>query len=749
VPVREDELVREQDYVARLYARLDELREYTARRLREIRLAGASGTHQARSERDAFATRHEDRLAQLNAVDSGLCFGRLDFDGGERYHIGRIGLTDEHYDTMLVDWRAPAAQAFYRATSAERLGVQRRRHLQTRGRRVLGVSDEVFDLASLTDADRATLSGEAALLAAVSANRTGRMTDIVATIQSEQDRVVRAELSGILVVQGGPGTGKTAVALHRAAYLLYTHRQRLRGSGVLVVGPNPVFLRYIEQVLPSLGETGVLRATPAELVPGVTATGTEPAAVAAVKGDLRMAEVLAAAVRGLQRLPDEDIVVRYEQHDLVLTRSAVAAARSAARRSRGEHNRASGAFARALTDTLAEQLRSTGDSTARAAGSRSEPGWLRQELLASDELRSVLDRCWPERTPAQLLTELYADPAELAAAAGRSLRPAERALLARPAGAAWTPADVPLLAEAGTLLGDPAVDVRAAQRRRERDEAMKYAEGVLQLTDLAELGLVDPAMLAERWADNGPQETVVERAASDPNWTFGHVIVDEAQELSPMAWRMLVRRCPTRSMTLVGDLAQTGAAAGASSWAGALAPFAGNRWTLAELTVNYRTPAEIMAVAADVLAAIDPTLTPPTSVRSTGEQPAACRVPPDELPAALTRLVAGEAAVAAGGRVAVLLPVALAQALTPVVLAAEPAARSGPAALDAAVGVFTVPEVKGLEFDVVLLVEPAAIVAGSPHGLNDLYVALTRATKRLAVLHTSDLPDCLHRLHDR
>ncbi len=422
MPAREDELVREQQYVTTLYARLDELREQTMLRLREIRLAGASGTHQSRSERDAFATRHEDRLAQLNAVDAGLCFGRLDFDTGERYHVGRIGLTDSGHDTLLVDWRAPAAQPFYRATPAEALGLRRRRHLQTRGRQVLGVSDEVFDLESLTDADRATLSGEAALLAAVSAHRTGRMSDIVATIQSEQDRVIRAGLSGVLVVQGGPGTGKTAVALHRAAYLLYTHRQRLRGSGVLVVGPNPVFLRYIEQVLPSLGETGVLRATLDELVPGVTATGTEPAAVAAVKGDARMADVIGGAVRGLQRLPDRDITVRYGQHELRLTRSACAAARSAARRSRREHNRASGTFARALTDTLIEQLRATGDSSLRGG----ESGWLRRELLATDEVRAVLDECWSERTPAQLLTELYADPSVLAAAAGRALRPAER-----------------------------------------------------------------------------------------------------------------------------------------------------------------------------------------------------------------------------------------------------------------------------------------------------------------------------------
>src|SRR3954447_18290064 len=242
---RQVELDREQAYLTRLYSRLDELRDQTRARLAEVRRRGASGTPQNRSERDAFATLYEDRLAQLNAVESGLAFGRLDMRGGDRHHIGRIGLTDDRHDTLLVDWRAPVAEPFYRATPADAQGVVRRRHLRTRGRRLLDVEDDVFDLESMSDEDRATLGGEGALLAALTQRRTGRMRDIVETIQSEQDRVIRADLGGVLVVQGGPGTGKTAVALHRAAYLLYSHRDTLSRSGVLVVGPNAVFLRYI------------------------------------------------------------------------------------------------------------------------------------------------------------------------------------------------------------------------------------------------------------------------------------------------------------------------------------------------------------------------------------------------------------------------------------------------------------------------------------------------------------------------
>src|SRR4051795_8484916 len=286
---RQVELDREQAYLTRLYDRLDLLRDETRARLTDVRRRGASGTPQNRSERDAFATMYEDRLAQLNAVESGLCFGRLDMLGGDRHHIGRIGLTDEGHDTLLVDWRAPVAEPFYRATATDALGVVRRRHLRTRGRRLLDVEDDVFDLEALTEDELTTLGGEGALLAALSARRTGRMRDIVETIQLEQDRIIRAEPSGVLVVQGGPGTGKTAVALHRAAYLLYTHRDRLARRGVLVVGPNATFLRYIGQVLPSLGETSVVLGTMGQLFPGLDARRAEPPEVAEVKGRAEMA----------------------------------------------------------------------------------------------------------------------------------------------------------------------------------------------------------------------------------------------------------------------------------------------------------------------------------------------------------------------------------------------------------------------------------------------------------------------------
>ena len=292
-----------------LYGLLDQARERSERELASVRArGGAGGTHQARLERDVSAAEHEKRIAQLNLTERGLCFGRTDDDTQSTLYIGRIGLRDDDYELKLIDWRAPAARPFYAATPRNPVGLVRRRHIYTRRRDVTGVDDEVFDLDKLSDQDKSTLSGEAALIAAVSSARTGRMADVVATIQAEQDRVIRADLPGVLVVQGGPGTGKTVAALHRAAYLLYTHRRTLERRGVLVIGPNATFLRYIGQVLPSLGETDVVLHTLGDLFPGVHATDTrDPAAV--VKGDERMIRVLQQAVRDRQSAPRRDITV--------------------------------------------------------------------------------------------------------------------------------------------------------------------------------------------------------------------------------------------------------------------------------------------------------------------------------------------------------------------------------------------------------------------------------------------------------
>ncbi|WP_206025352.1 HelD family protein [Micromonospora zingiberis] len=735
-----------------LYQRLDDLREQASRRLtEELRVTG--GTLQARSQRDSAVQMYADQVEQFSAVENGLCFGRLDTDEGERRYIGRIGIfdTDGDYDPLLMDWRAPAARAFYLATAANPQGIRRRRHLRTRQRKVTGINDEVLDLATASPTAHEELTGEASLLAALNAGRTGRMRDIVETIQAEQDRIIRADLSGMLVVQGGPGTGKTAVALHRAAYLLYTHRRELSTRGVLLVGPNVTFLRYISQVLPALAETGVLLRTQGDLFPGVNARRTEPATTAAVKGQPVMVEVLTNAVRDRQRVPDEPLEIELPQREILLLDPAtVHAARDQARRSGRPHNLARAVFDIEIIHALAHQVAERIGADPLGGENlldEADLAEIRRELREEPEVRATLDELWPVLTPQRLLADLYASTDRLATAAPM-LTADERAALHREPGG-WTPADVPLLDEAAELLGE---DDRAAAARQQRLRALQreYAEGVLEIArgsrsidveDEADGGeilgvtdLLDADQLLER-QEEADRLTTAQRAAADRSWAFGHVIVDEAQELSPMAWRLLMRRCPSRSMTIVGDVAQTGALAGTPSWAQALAPYVADRWRLTELTVSYRTPAEIMAVAADVLAEIDPALQPPRAVRSSGFPPVSRTVPVDRLAPELVEVVTAEAAGLTDGRLGVIVPAARVDGLAAAVTGALPEAAIGEQPdLESRVVILTVAEAKGLEFDSVIVVDPDHIVAESPRGRSDLYVALTRATQRLTTL---------------
>ncbi|MFD9949073.1 HelD family protein [Nonomuraea sp. NPDC059023] len=705
---------------------------------------------QNRSERDTFADMYANRLARLWAVERGLVFGRLDHTEEGRLYIGKLGLTDDEQERLLIDWRAPVAQPFYRATPAAPMGVTRRRHLQTRGRTVVGVDDDLLDLDGISEADRATLNGEAALLAALDEKRTGRMRDIVATIQAEQDRVIRADLNGVLVVQGGPGTGKTVVALHRAAYLLYTHRERLERRGVLILGPNLTFLRYIEQVLPSLGETDVLLSTVGELYPGLNATARDRPPTAALKGDIRMAEVIARAVRDRQRVQRKPVQLPLGRYTLTIEPGMLDAARNKAVRSRRPHNQARTVFVRSILNALARQA---AKKIGKGLIDDDELADLREELRTEQVVRTALNRFWPYLTPQRLLLGLYGSPERLDYAAA-ALTPAERALLRREGGE-WTESDVPLLDEAAELLGEidekvlrasaaqAEEDLAAARQaeEHEREAELAYAREVLELTGLSDV--MEAERLAERQRGGGPYLTTAERAAADRTWAYGHVIVDEAQELSPMAWRALMRRIPTRSMTIVGDIAQTGSAAGARAWAEVLDPYVAGRWRQEKLTVNYRTPVELMAVAADVLATIDPELRAPTSVRESGATP--WSAPLTELPD-LVKAEVGE-----GGKVVVVAPDVLVGTLGASVAAAVPgtAVGGGAAALDAPVAVMGVADAKGLEFDSVIVTEPQLIVEQSARGSSDLYVALTRATQRLGVAHDRPLGPALSRLRPR
>ena len=764
------ELTSEQTAVTDLYRRLDAARELAVTRFRQA-LAMPVINPQSLGEREAAARFQGQRITALDAADHGLVIGRLDREAVEDaprqpLYIGRVGLAadDPAGDPALVDWRAPASRPFYTATPFRPEGVVRRRHIRTRGREVTAVHDEVLtvDVEALQD-ERvgSALTGEAALMAALTAERTGRMGDIVATIQSEQDAIIRSDARGVLVVQGGPGTGKTAVALHRAAYLLYTHRERLARSGLLVVGPTPTFLRYIADVLPALGETGVLLAGLGQLRPGLDARGTERQEVAEVKGRLAMADVLKAAVRDRETVPRgmRELVIdgiRIPLRPVDLTRC-----RTTARRASRLHNLGRPAFARALVEVVAQRYGDRIGADVRDGGNlldRRDVEALEAEIAAEPAVHRLVDELWPVLTPEQLLTDLYADPAGIRRAT-KGWTDSDCALLERPADAPWTPADVPLLEEADELLGydDSAERALAARRRRRaRDEAqdtldLLHGSRSTDLEDdeegeeLTAGDLLDADLLADRDADVDSR-TAAERAATDRSWVFGHVVVDEAQELSAMAWRLLVRKCPTRSMTVVGDLAQTGSLAGATDWGTVLAPHVSvGQWRLAQLTVNYRTPAEIMDVAADVLAAGGSTAAPPQSVRSTGVPPVAEQLSAEAL---LPRAVeVTTELVAAGGTVAVIVPPSRVADVVDRLARTFPSVSSGPAADSSAGPVVLEPvDAKGLEFDSVLLLDPQGLLDEGVRGHSDLYVALTRPTQRLTVLSPGALPAELSRL---
>src|SRR5690348_6606736 len=735
-----------------LYRLLDEARDRTERALAEtLGTGGAGGTFQARVERDFTATEQSRRLAQLNAVEHGLCFGRTDAeptaDRPGTLYIGRIGLRDDEHEPRLIDWRAPPPPPVTPPPPRAPPARTRRRHIHTRNRTATGVDDEVFDLERLSEPDRRSLSGEAMLIASITSRRTGRMSDVVATIQAEQDRVIRSALQGVLVVQGGPGTGKTVAALHRAAYLLYTHRRTLERRGVLVIGPNATFLRYISQVLPSLGETDVVLSSMAELFPGIKAAPDDHPEAAVVKGDTKMVNVLRRHVRNLQQVPDGDLEITADGVTMMLPRETVLRSRDRARGLRKPHNVARKLF---ITELLGALARAEARALARDLDPEDVP-YARARLWDEPEVRTALDGLWPYLTPQRLVAGLLAEEGAIRrAAAGFS--PAERAALHRPAAPdAWTVADVPLLDEAAQLLGtDDSADKRRRRAMdRERRAEERYAREVLEITQVGNEAfgastrlseLVDASTLADWNRDPGQQLTTAERAWADPDWAYGHVIVDEAQELSAMAWRMVMRRIPTRSLTVVGDVAQRGSAAGARSWAQMLDPYVKGRWREEMLTVNYRTPAEIMAVAADVLTAVAPGEQPPESVREEGVPPRAVRGL-EQIAAVVAAELEG---LEDGGRLAVIAPGAriagLAQAL--------PEAVPGDQAevLDSPVALLTVGQSKGLEFDRVVLADPVGILDQNPAGGHDLYVAITRATHRLTVVHDGDLPASLRRL---
>jgi len=738
----DEELAAEQAVIDRAYDRIEAMRDQ-ARRVADGMLdQGAGGTHSARLERDVRIHVTERRLAELRVGDAALCFGRTDHDDGERLYIGRMAVSDDTNDALIVDWRAPAAEPFYRATGRHPMGLTRRRHFVLRGRHLVGIDDELLDaelLGAGHDDDAMVLVGEGALLATLERSRTGHMGDIVATIQSEQDEVIRAPLPGILVVEGGPGSGKTAVALHRAAYVLYTHRFPLERAGVLLVGPNRIFLRYIEDVLPSLGEHTVVFATPSGLRPGTRVGAVDRPDTARVKGDARMVHVVARAVTQRQQALGQPVEIPWGRHRLTVSVADSARLVSRARRRSSAHNERRAALERLLVRHLVDQLVARGTNVADEArsdlqeGLRSEPGFV-----------AAVNAMWPALTPEAFLHRFLASPVLVERAGRGLLDAAECDALHRPASprtadVAWTDADVALLDEAAVVLGE-----RPLPRVRSNGAADDDGSYAIERA-LDDAGAFDPQMRADLRRRLEAEAADVDAEVPDlATRTFGHVLVDEAQDMSPMQWRMLARRCPSGSMTIVGDLGQATGSTAPTSWEEVVAQLPQRReLRIATLTVNYRTPAEVMEMAARVLAEAAPNIVPPIAVRQAGVDPVFSCADPDDVVGATARAVKAEVAEVGSGKVGVVAPTGLVDALAEAV--GPDLARTGADAgvLDARVAVLAPEMAKGLEFDAVIVVEPARVVAESPQGLRALYVALTRTTRRLHVVHSEPLPPAL------
>lgn len=722
------DLADEQAYIDNAYECLEASRK-VAWKLRDLTEADLGGTFQARFERNAFDEALIRRLTDLDLGSAALVFGRIDRvrdddgagllddvvvgevadgeagdDSGEQrlesFHIGRLAVADEDADPVVVDWRAPVAEPFYRATGREPMGLARRRHFAVEGRELLGIEDELFGEGhlgvghdeGLSESTGANLRGYSTLIASIERGRTGTLGDIVATIQSEQDEIIRSPQAGVLVVQGGPGTGKTVVALHRAAYLLYTHRFPLEDQGVLVIGPNRVFLKYIEQVLPSLGEAGIEQVVLSDLVPGVTfekrGDGGDSPLAARVKGDARMSDVIDHAVNDRERPLRDDLVVPFRSGYVRLRASDTARIVRNARRRFRRHNAARRWVEGECWSAMAATWR----------GDEVTPREVRSDVRSMPEVREALERLWPLLTPAELLHDLFGSTGLMRLAADGLLEEREYKALHRPRRESvddvrWTAADVALLDDAREVLGP-------------------------------------------KPGKNGKIDQY------DEIRTFGHIVIDEVQDLTPMQLKMATRRSLNGSLTVVGDLAQATGPLAPDDWDDVLEYLPDRKPArVIGLSVGYRIPQQIMELANRVMAVATPGLRVPDSVRVGDSSPRVIRV--DELIEGVVDEVAALRADMTGS-VAVVAPDDLcddiSDALSARGLEHGRAANSG---LDQSLTVVPVSVVKGLELDAVVVVEPSRIVSDQVHGMRALYVALTRSTQRLSVVHHDDLPDAL------
>ncbi len=696
------ELEQEQTYVDRAFELLEASKGLAAH-LRDTVESKKGGTHQARYERDVIEGQVARRLCSLEIGDRSLCFGRLDMEAGAddssadetpaTYYVGRVGVWDTEHNPVVVDWRAPISAPFYRATGRDPQGVHRRRHFASRGRQLLRIEDEYLseidlDATTIVDSAGRAIRGIGTVREFLAQSRSGQLGDIVATIQAEQDEIIRSELPGVLVVQGGPGTGKTVVALHRAAYLLYTHRFPLEQQGVLIIAPNRLFANYIEVVLPSLGEAGAVVATPAEMLDLATVTvkDFDDEATARVKGDVRMSKLIRKAIKDRQRPLKRDFSIDYWP-EFVFTTDQSRELIHKVRSQRLAHNVARQHIEEGFFSALADCAPDRTVDSDYPYDARS----VREDIGHTSEVRRALEWMWPSLSPQQLLKDLFGTRSLLALAGKNKFSEDELDLLriSRDDKQTWTMEDVPLL-----------------------DEAQYWLNGKSAIR------------------------------------TYGHVVIDEAQDMSPMQLRMFARRSLNGSMTMVGDMAQATSPLAPGSWEDLL-ELLPSKWNsrISELSVGYRLPAPICDYVSELLAEIAPEVKMPVAVQQEGEPP---------------RVVGGTDGDGDGGPGGGADPFGLAvEAVraelaqdaveTLVVVVADDQLSDCVAALEAAgidcataysgallkqVSVLPVRFIKGIEVDVAVVVEPRALLDQSSRGRQSLYVALTRAIRRLVVVET-------------
>ncbi len=702
----------ESAYVKMAYSRLEAIKDQARLAMTQVLEVEKGGTHQAKVERDVVVRSSLARLDALDIGDQALVFGRLDFmppaplSEGETYHIGRISINSETMDPLVVDWRAPIAEAFYRATGKDPMGVHLRRHIFCSRDVVENIEDEIL-LRSLDESDHEDIekTSPSALFAAISRPRSRFMSDIVSTIQSEQDEVIRHQLSGVLVVQGAPGTGKTAVALHRAAYLMYTYRWRFERQPLLVLGPSSEFVKYISRVLPSLGESGVELHTPEGLCGYGGAPVENTFEARHLKGDLRMVKFLQRVVRNRQRTLRKEARISFGRKYLLITPEQSKEIIESVRRRSGPHNPKRKIVELRLSQFLAEQYLAGGEFAVDVASvtnvisinsaledsvTQNLPGEdtteLKKEVAAalrkSQGFQLVVERMWPKLTPEQALHDVFS----------------HRALLKLAGGSLLSEADIELLLIKG--------DDTPLTHRWSREDAILLDE-------------LKPLLDGE----------------DDSQVSYGHVVVDEAQDISPMTARLLKRRCPSGSMTVLGDLAQSFGPWQKRSWDEVIAPLVSSRgYELRELSVNYRTSKEISEVADRIKGQYVLGAKKTKAIRSFPGG-VAFIVHEDPLTQAVKDI---EATFRKGdeGRFVLIVPRSLLQRSYDMVNASSCSDWRGLSVLD-------IERARGLEFDGVFVVNPLNLVDDATRAERALYVAVSRATNIIKIYDSEPLPDWL------